>query len=549
MAAAVSCEDWGKRLFFSKAGAADVSRCLKAGADLEARDKSNDTVLHNAVEYSSDPVVIATLLKAGADLDAKGYNGMSVLFKAAMYGNPDVIDLLLKAGADVNGRSINNCTALQGAASWNRNVEVINALLKAGARVNDRGHCSPLHAAAGGPQKDPEVITTLIKAGADVNGRDLRGRYGDTPLIEAATSVWPRPAIVTALVAAGADPMARNYKGKTALQLAKENEYDPAQRLLAAFSEEAVAAFKEKQRQADASARKRHIEARLRAARVSCEKWNTAGFFRNAGAADVSRCLKTDNHSARDQAGETPLHMTAKFSKAPEVVAAIAKAGADLNAQDKKGRTPLHTAAVFSKEPKVVAALIEAGADLTVRDKRGRTALEFGEKFSKTPAVVAVLRESAVAKKARIPAQSRDLEPRPASGQVSCENWNTPSFFRDANLSDLIRCLKTKDANARGGNGRTPLHYAAQGEKPALVTALAGAGADVNARDERGGWAPLHLAAWFSKTPSVVDALLAVGADPTAKDKAGKTPWDYAAQNAALKDTAPYRRLSEERSR
>jgi len=56
----------------------------------------------------------------------------------------------------------------------------------------------------------------------------------------------------------------------------------------------------------------------------------------------------------------------------------------------------------------------------------------------------------------------------------------------------------------------------------------------------------LHPTAWFSNAPSVGNALLAAGADPTAKDNAGKTHYDYAAQNAALRDTAPYRRLGEE---
>ena len=298
-----------------------------------------------------------------------------------------------------------------------------------------------------------------------------------------------------------------------------------------------------------AAARKRQTEAGPRAARVSCEKWNTSGFFGNASAADVSRCLKTKTLSARNKYRETPLHMAAKSGKTPAVVATIVKAGADLNARDEQGRTPLHTAAVFGETPAVVTALIQAGADVNARDKKGRTPLQFAEKFSKTPSVVAVLREFAVLEKTTVPTRGRRVERRPDSTRVSCEKWNTPAFFKDANLSDLTRCLKTKDANARSGNGRTPLHYAVQGEKPALVTALAGAGADVNARDDRGGWTPLHLAAWFSKTPSVVEALLAAGADPTARDKAGKTPWNYAEQNTALKDTAPYRRLNEERFR
>ena len=123
--------------------------------------------------------------------------------------------------------------------------------------------------------------------------------------------------------------------------------------------------------------------------------------------------------------------------------------------------------------------------------------------------------------------------------RVSCEKWNTPVFFNSASLADLSRCLKVKNPNARNKNGRTPLHYAAQGENPAVVAELAKAGADPNARDERGEWTPLHLAAWFGKTPAVVKALLAAGADPAARDKAGKTPWDYAKANTSLKGSIP----------
>ena len=118
-----------------------------------------------------------------------------------------------------------------------------------------------------------------------------------------------------------------------------------------------------------------------------------------------------------------------------------------------------------------------------------------------------------------------------------CEKRNKRAFFRHVNLEDVSLCLKAEDPNTRNDSGRTPLHYAAQCETLAVVTALANAGTDLNTRDVEGGWTPLHMAAWFSKTLSV--------AAPT--DKAGKTPWYYAKFNTVLKGTPPYWRLNKER--
>ena len=58
-------------------------------------------------------------------------------------------------------------------------------------------------------------------------------------------------------------------------------------------------------------------------------------------------------------------------------------------------------------------------------------------------------------------------------------------------------------------------------------------------RDKRGGWTPLHLAAWFGKSRTVVQALLDAGADPEAKDDTGRTPWHYLKENSTLRDFDP----------
>ena len=58
---------------------------------------------------------------------------------------------------------------------------------------------------------------------------------------------------------------------------------------------------------------------------------------------------------------------------------------------------------------------------------------------------------------------------------------------------------------------------------------------------------PLRKAAKYNKNPVVIEALFMAGANPMARTPEGKTPWDLAQDNKALKESDADRRLNEGR--
>lgn len=82
----------------------------------------------------------------------------------------------------------------------------------------------------------------------------------------------------------------------------------------------------------------------------------------------------------------------------------------------------------------------------------------------------------------------------------------------------IVRLLnRDTDVNARGAEGWTPLHLAAEEGRKDVAELLIAKGADMNARDAE-GWTPLHWAAYFGHD-DVVELLVTKGADGNAKNK------------------------------
>jgi ankyrin repeat protein len=187
----------------------DVNNELNANADVNVRDQSGETPLHNAVKFSS-PEILQTLLNSGADVLVKGKLGMTPLHTAVYFGRIKGTQILLNAGSEVDVLNQYGETLLHTA----RDPEIVQLLLDAGADVNarDRSGATPLHVIKNLEKLQFQI---LLKAGADVNARDNRNM---TPLHR----IFPlcTPEIVKLLLDKGADLSAQDNRGDTPLHTA-----------------------------------------------------------------------------------------------------------------------------------------------------------------------------------------------------------------------------------------------------------------------------------------------------------------------------------------
>jgi ankyrin repeat protein len=234
-----------------------VEDWLKEGADLNQE-------LGNAI-LASDKSRVELLLGKGADINKANQQGFTPLLMAARQRDSNMISFLIEKGADVKAADTDGWTALAHAAFRNHvpSIEVLaasgadlekgapgftplaiaiaeskfyaaKALIDVGADVNTTSGAdalTPLMVIAAQKQVDQraqsvhqgmssvELARLLIAKGADVNAVSNKGV---TPLMVAAAH--DNPPLMGVLVQSGADLDTKTPAGKTALDIAKDNQ-------------------------------------------------------------------------------------------------------------------------------------------------------------------------------------------------------------------------------------------------------------------------------------------------------------------------------------
>jgi hypothetical protein len=175
---------------------------------------------------SLDAAAIDRALREGANVNARNRLGESALVIVLKGNRLDLAQTLLAAGADVNLAAVNGITPLMTAA-YGGHTDMVRILLDKGAAigVTDRIKKNAMTYASG--EGHTAVVRLLLSRGVDPNAVY---EHGLTALMWAAG--YGRVETMRALLEAGAHSDPRDDRGKTAIDIARENNQSAAVAIL-----------------------------------------------------------------------------------------------------------------------------------------------------------------------------------------------------------------------------------------------------------------------------------------------------------------------------
>ena len=191
--------------------------------ELNHQDSAENTALHCAVDVCpidqtsavQCALVVQLLIDAGADIEMKNRSGHSPLHNACCFGALDIVKMFVEAGAGVRDTDNHGCTCFMLAVQigHTETVRYLVGLREVDVNHQDSDDKTALHCAV--EEKYTEIVQLLITAGADMDTKDNEGR---SPLHDACC--FGALDIVKMLVEAGAGVRATDNQGDTCLTIA-----------------------------------------------------------------------------------------------------------------------------------------------------------------------------------------------------------------------------------------------------------------------------------------------------------------------------------------
>ncbi len=457
-----------------------VRKLIKEQADVNRAANDGSTALLWAAFHSNEEMT-KSLLAAGAVVDAANHYGVTPLLQASRNGDVPVLKALLDAGAEPTRWHAEGETPLM-AASRTGKVDAVQLLLSHGSFVNAvdpfQEETALMWASAEG---HVDVVKALLSAGADPN---LKAHVsliterknadhpsgGFTALMFAVRNGYAD--VAEALIAGGADLKLTNADGATATIVAIVNDrFDLAKELLdlGADPNDGSLFFAVDMHDATIDMRA-HDGSRLQPSHPN--KMTALSLVKSLLDlnADVNKPFVGALHS-------TTLCCGASINSSPFYRAATA---ADID---------VLKLMLAIRTPNMAAKIEWSPTDIKPKD--GKPAGRPNPNAGRTPLMAAI----------------KGGQGAPIAGGPGFTRIGPPSF-REPGSRDPLEALNLllaagADANAKAGDGSTPLHQAVQEEYVAMIRALAAAGGKLDAVN-KDNLTPLLLAE-KPKTPNPAD--------------------------------------------
>ncbi|KAJ3496369.1 hypothetical protein NLG97_g2707 [Lecanicillium saksenae] len=370
-------------------------------SDYSQRVSPRMTGLHLAAYFGIDTAVGA-LLQCDVDADARDATGRAPLAWAAARGHGLVVELLLGRSARITADT-DSMTALHYTVSRS-SEEMALYFLKTGVSI-DTGvkRRSLLEAGA-----DNEARRALLNSNDAVVDCST-GRHRGLTALHYACLIGSKK-MTEFLLQNRANPNAASEFGETPLHLALKRDLSGATPWLG-FSD----------RWSDSTYSVEYILEILQEedpkGEDDTEYRRTASIIEEYRASVLTSLLgdeRTDV-AARDDDGATALHSVMYGSStSPDIVKRLVERGADISARNNRGQTPLHLACLKSDVP-AVATLLDHGADVGAVDDMGVNCFHYAAQSRHTKAVLPLLTAASTSHVGALPlAMSRDLRGRNA---------------------------------------------------------------------------------------------------------------------------------------